>query len=314
MKRLNKMVYLLAMIFITMTGCSENINPTLETKSREIEEAGPIISPQIPDEMEEVFIEESSYKITSESYIENQIILEYPQIRNLGDDVKEHEINDLIKEDIIKSGEGILGDSKNDDIKPALELKYEVKLQTKGILSVLYTGMGVLEGGHYVWFTTHAITIDLENVKKLSLTDFTNVDNELIKKIKESSNITKEYRESGIDQEEFYRIIQDIKEEEIINGLKKGIEPYGFCVAPDSIIVSIERNLLKNAKILSHLDYYQQKQQEGKSKIQALICISRRLVNIVYGMLKNKLNYVRCGQLLHQHVSHRRGGQPVYFI
>lgn len=248
------MVYFLAMVFIIMPGCTANINPTLEIETRKIEEGKTKISPQFSDEIEEIFIEESSYSITTESYIENQINLEYPQIRNLGDDVKEHEINDLIKRDIINSEEEILGDNKNDDIKPALELNYEVIMQTKDILSVLYTGMGVLEGGHYVWFTTHAITIDLENVKKLSLTDFTDIDKKLIQKIKQSANITKEYRESGINQEEFHHIIQDIEDEKIIEGLKKGSEPYAFCITPDSLIISIEIEHIQGDYALIEID------------------------------------------------------------
>lgn len=39
-------------------------------------------------------------------------------------------------------------------------------------------------------------------------------------------------------------------------------------------------------------DYYQRKIQEGKTKGQALVCIMRRLVNIVYGMMKNKTAYI----------------------
>ena len=38
--------------------------------------------------------------------------------------------------------------------------------------------------------------------------------------------------------------------------------------------------------------YYNQKQSEGKSKSQALLCIMRRLVRIVYGMMKNKTAYI----------------------
>ena len=38
-------------------------------------------------------------------------------------------------------------------------------------------------------------------------------------------------------------------------------------------------------------EYFQKKQAEGKNKPQALICIARRLVNIVYGMLKNHTEY-----------------------
>ena len=39
------------------------------------------------------------------------------------------------------------------------------------------------------------------------------------------------------------------------------------------------------------LEYFQRKIAEGKTKPQALICIMRRLVNIIYGMLKNHTEY-----------------------
>lgn len=39
-------------------------------------------------------------------------------------------------------------------------------------------------------------------------------------------------------------------------------------------------------------EYYQRKLTEGKTKVQALICIMRRLVNIIFGMMKNKTEYV----------------------
>jgi transposase len=38
-------------------------------------------------------------------------------------------------------------------------------------------------------------------------------------------------------------------------------------------------------------EYYQRKVQEGKTKVQALIYVMRRLVNIIYGMMKNKTAY-----------------------
>lgn len=38
-------------------------------------------------------------------------------------------------------------------------------------------------------------------------------------------------------------------------------------------------------------EYYQRKQKEGKTKWQALVYIMRRLVNIIYGMMKNKTPY-----------------------
>ncbi|WP_371822899.1 IS110 family transposase [Cohnella sp. LGH] len=39
-------------------------------------------------------------------------------------------------------------------------------------------------------------------------------------------------------------------------------------------------------------DYFDRKVQEGKTKPQALVCVMRRAVNVIYGMMKNKTAYV----------------------
>lgn len=36
--------------------------------------------------------------------------------------------------------------------------------------------------------------------------------------------------------------------------------------------------------------YYEKRKAEGKTSQQALICVSRRLISIIYGMLKNAKN------------------------
>ncbi len=38
-------------------------------------------------------------------------------------------------------------------------------------------------------------------------------------------------------------------------------------------------------------EYYEKKVAEGKTSGQAMVCVMRRLVNIVYGMMKNKTAY-----------------------
>ncbi|GGG17376.1 hypothetical protein [Paenibacillus abyssi] len=40
------------------------------------------------------------------------------------------------------------------------------------------------------------------------------------------------------------------------------------------------------------LAHYEKKQTEGKTKGQAFVCIMRKLINIVYKMMKNKTAYV----------------------
>ena len=54
-------------------------------------------------------------------------------------------------------------------------------------------------------------------------------------------------------------------------------------------MVSRPKNGVPNHPVF--YDYYMRKIGEGKTKSQALICIMRRLVNIVYGMMKNKTEY-----------------------
>ena len=54
--------------------------------------------------------------------------------------------------------------------------------------------------------------------------------------------------------------------------------------------VQVARSSKKKRNSLFHA-YYQSKLKEGKTKGQALVCIMRRLVNIIYGMMKNKTAY-----------------------
>ena len=55
-------------------------------------------------------------------------------------------------------------------------------------------------------------------------------------------------------------------------------------------LVNTGRNKDKPVHDIFH-DYYNRKLSHGKTKHQAIICVMRRLVNIVYGMLKNKTEY-----------------------
>lgn len=48
----------------------------------------------------------------------------------------------------------------------------------------------------------------------------------------------------------------------------------------------------KNPRNEAFYSYYTRKVAEGKTKGQALICVMRRLVNIIYGMMKNKTEYM----------------------
>ena len=67
-------------------------------------------------------------------------------------------------------------------------------------------------------------------------------------------------------------------------------ELYGvfYCLAVQQVQVS-KKGTPRNPVFL---EYYKRKISEGKTKIQALVCVMRRLNNIIYGMMKNKTEYV----------------------
>ncbi len=55
-------------------------------------------------------------------------------------------------------------------------------------------------------------------------------------------------------------------------------------------VVNCARDSGKLVNEIFH-QYYKKKISEGKTKKQAMKCVMRRLVNIVYGMMKNKTEY-----------------------
>ena len=51
---------------------------------------------------------------------------------------------------------------------------------------------------------------------------------------------------------------------------------------------------LKNKKMINPIfyEYYQKKLKEGKTKSQALKCVQRRLLNIIWNMMTYKTEYI----------------------
>jgi len=61
-----------------------------------------------------------------------------------------------------------------------------------------------------------------------------------------------------------------------------------YLLAVQQVQVSKSTKIPRNQ---AFFNYYQKKIQEGKTKQQALVCVMRRLVNIIYGMMKSGTTY-----------------------
>jgi len=231
---------------------SNNLEETIsktDTANSEMPELDTIIKIKGDEELLQETIDET-YSIVTKTFIQGEVNVKYPQIQGLGDNDREQAINTLIKNSLFETQiDEQLKEVKyvveNHGIEEDyfLELEYEITMHTDKLLSILYTGSGAFKSSAFPTYSIYAITIDLEQVTTLSLSDFTNVDEELIKKMQASTNVTNGAVKDGMDKEDLLYVVQVVTVEKagyIIEALKG--EPqsyYTFAITPDSLLISI---------------------------------------------------------------------------
>lgn len=182
--------------------------------------------------------EKQPYTIVTAIFSQDNIKIEYPQIKGLEDKSKEKVINDLIKNDLLKNeveepintyGDGTL----------TMNWNYQVTLSTPELLSVIYTGNSEIEGAAFSTNDIYTITIDLKNATKLILSDFTTIDTNLAQKIKRSTVVTNEAVKNGMDTYDLITEIQNEDDQTLIKGLSEQWPYYTFYVTPNSLVISI---------------------------------------------------------------------------
>lgn len=221
---------------------SGNINESMSNTSKDNNEGNDIITNQ------EYTIITAIY--TSQVISEEDIInVKYPQITGLGDPVKEQKINDLIMNDLIENEIEYFAQNFMDGDVYDLELDYQITMQTPEILSILFqgnskycTGIGAgfsnARDSYSNTFNIYAMNIDLLNVEKLELTDFTKIDTELFEKLKQSTDYTNPLLEGGfITKEELYRMMP--KQYSGLTALIEGEYYNTFCITSDAYIISV---------------------------------------------------------------------------
>ncbi|MGG1517411.1 DUF4163 domain-containing protein [Paenibacillus oryzisoli] len=169
-------------------------------------------------------------------------MIQYPQVHGLGDYSKEKTINDLIKNDVLRSQvEEPLKFYQNDTDKNVLtlDLKYQVTMSTPDLLSVVYTGYSYIEVAAHPNNEIYSITIDLKNMTKLKLTDFTTIDTMLAENIKQSTAVTNAAIKDGMDKNDLIIAIQNIDDQTLIKGLKEQWAYNTFYLTPNSLVVSV---------------------------------------------------------------------------
>lgn len=194
---------------------------------------------------------EKLYKIITKEFVQEKINIKYPQIQGLGDNIKEEIINNLIQNEIFENmleSEDVtkyLQDSKSNGLDDSLtlELEYDIMMHTDKVLSILYTGTRTFKTAHFWSYDIYTTTIDLEQATVLCLSDFIDINENLIEKLKSSESVTNGAVEGGMDRETLLKAIQgNIKENEnfILENLSG--EPHSYftyVVTPESLLISI---------------------------------------------------------------------------
>ena len=183
-----------------------------------------------------------AYFLHSETISQGNINIKYPQITGLADEAKQTAINNLIKNDLWETEvqstiNAYKADNRNIANELALNLDYQVKLQTPQLLSILYTGTGSIAGGAFS-NEVYAITIDLKEAKKLQLADFVTVDTNFANEVLQSSKIAG----PGVDfgaRSDVLTEIHNSNAQSIIEGFNNQEAYYTFDVAPDALEISI---------------------------------------------------------------------------
>jgi len=133
-------------------------------------------------------VSQETYEIITEIYglpvlsPEDVINIRYPQIRGLGDDLREKAINEMIERHIFDVNSDRLHVNSFDPSGSGgsydIDVVYHIMLQSAEILSIIYEDQSTLyhANGSFSAHNAYGITIDLENVTRMQLSDFTRTD------------------------------------------------------------------------------------------------------------------------------------------
>ncbi len=118
---------------------------------------------------------------TSEKLEFYDTIITYPKIYSVVRDENMYQLNNLIREDVIKVIKWYESYNDEDTIENLdLNIKFEIVLLNKNLVSIEYYGLGELEGAAHpdkIFYTTN---IDLNTLKKLKLKDIINVNKDFV--------------------------------------------------------------------------------------------------------------------------------------
>lgn len=175
-----------------------------------------------------------NYDIVKETYINKNIKINYPQIGNLSDSVKQKKVNELIKNEAIKVQENYKDDMNNLD----LNMDYEIKYKGSDMLSIEYLGLVMIKGAAYPINEINTTNINLEKEQPLTLRAVATINDEFIKKFNAGKYIAYSLDLNLESAGALNDALNSFSSNELIESLKQQTAKFYF--TKDSLVVSVE--------------------------------------------------------------------------
>ena len=199
------------------------------------------------------------YDLIPEAVNHDGIMLWYPQVSGLRDKNREQSINNIIRDELLTTQVDPLENRcEKEGSTFTLQMPYQIMLRSPEILSILWMGTTSIYGSNYPERAAdnvrgsfvYALTIDMSTGKVLNLANFTKIDDNLLEKVSQATNVTNDTIGNGffnkaemldmvrisLENDKDLRSYNDNRSQ-ILDGLKSGNNAY--CVTSNSLIVSI---------------------------------------------------------------------------
>ena len=157
------------------------------------------------------------YEITNTNHNKKRVMINYPQITNLVDNKKQGRINEILKLDALK----VLNFYEKADNELSLNINYDIKWQSKNLLSVQYSGLGYIKGGAYPNNLFYTTNIDMNKGIKLRLSDIVNVNEIFVEKFRNGKYIASTTEMKSKLEVSFNYIVENFTSDNLIEYFNK---------------------------------------------------------------------------------------------
>lgn|GEM_PF-3889706 len=228
---MKKILFFIFVIVLTLfVGCTDTTLPSEQTSSESIVDGTSVAAtaeqttnPLIGQKYDRTL--KGDYWQVKNEFKQDQIHIQYPQFFGLPDKKKQDELNEFIAQDALKH---ILHHEDFGDIVDDIgysNREYKVTLSTPELISIFYVGEEYMKGGMHPYPMAQCLTIDVNTMRVLKLSDFVTVDEAFISRILASDDV--------------FSTRDDFTKQQIIEILHRTVESIDaepdFYVTPNSI-------------------------------------------------------------------------------